>query len=51
MITGTIPTEIGNLNTLRILYLHNNRITGTVPTEIGNLENLGMLLYKSFTFY
>eukprot|EP00814_Leptocylindrus_danicus_P001259 CAMPEP_0116024108 /NCGR_PEP_ID=MMETSP0321-20121206/12092_1 /TAXON_ID=163516 /ORGANISM="Leptocylindrus danicus var. danicus, Strain B650" /LENGTH=533 /DNA_ID=CAMNT_0003495719 /DNA_START=77 /DNA_END=1678 /DNA_ORIENTATION=- len=33
-ITGTIPTQFGNLTDLRILDLDENALTGTVPEEI-----------------
>jgi len=34
-ITGTIPSEIGMLLSLRYLELDINSITGTIPSEIG----------------
>ena len=54
-LTGSIPSEIGNLTALKVLDLSNSRshgfnaLTGTVPSEIGNLTalssiNLGKLL-------
>ena len=39
-LTGTIPTEIGQLTNLTHLYLDNNQLTGPIPTEIGQLTNL-----------
>ena len=33
-LTGTIPTEFGNLPDLRILDLDENNLTGTIPEEI-----------------
>ncbi|CAI0409535.1 unnamed protein product [Linum tenue] len=38
--TGDIPSSIGNLTSLRSLYLYQNQFNGTFPKEIGNLENL-----------
>lgn len=38
-LTGTIPTEIGNLQ-LRHLYLNNNALDGTIPSEVGGLSSL-----------
>ena len=32
--------ELGNLNNLRDLYLHENRLVGTIPKELGNLNDL-----------
>ena len=39
-LTGSIPSEIGNLTNLTVLYLDGNSITGSIPPEIGNLTNL-----------
>ncbi|KAL9144750.1 hypothetical protein ABFS82_14G316300 [Erythranthe guttata] len=39
-IRGSIPTEIGNLTTLRDLYLDNNELTGFIPTTLGKLKQL-----------
>lgn len=41
-LTGTIPTEIGNLGPrLRLgLALQANKMTGSIPTEVGRLTNL-----------
>lgn len=38
-----IPAEIGNLLTLKELYLYGERIKGSIPDEIGNLVNLEWL--------
>lgn len=46
-LTGTIPSEIGNLNNLTTLILNNNHLTGTIPSEIGNLSNLKVLLLNN----
>ena len=37
---GSIPPQIGNLDSLKILYLSENGLTGNIPPEIGNLGNL-----------
>ena len=39
-LTGTIPTELGKLAQLTILYLYNNALSGTIPTELGLLTEL-----------
>lgn len=41
--TGTISTEIGNLDKLQQLLINNNPISGIIPTEIGLCENLALL--------
>ena len=43
MLTGTIPSELGNLAGLTNLWLRNNRLTGTIPSELGGLPNLERL--------
>ena len=45
-LTGTIPPEIGNLESLWNLNLTNNDLSGEIPAEIGNLsglQNLGLM--------
>ena len=42
-LTGSIPTQIGNLSSLRELYLQNNQLTGSIPTQLGNLSNLWLM--------
>jgi Leucine-rich repeat (LRR) protein len=39
-LTGTIPTELGQLTSITLLDLQTNQITGEIPSEIGNLNNL-----------
>jgi len=40
-LSGTIPIEIGDLDSLKLLYIYsNNGITGSIPVEIGNLKAL-----------
>ncbi len=39
-LTGTIPSELSELNYLRLLELTTNSITGEIPPELGNLTNL-----------
>jgi len=42
-LSGTLPSEIGNLTAMRELILPNNSISGEIPAEIGNLGNLVVL--------
>jgi Leucine-rich repeat (LRR) protein len=42
-LTGSIPSEIGNLTNLTYLNLTTNQLTGEIPPEIGNLTNLNSL--------
>ena len=46
-LNGTIPSSIGNLSSLQILYLDNNQLRGSIPPEIGNLSNLTYLFLYS----
>ncbi|KAG8369582.1 hypothetical protein BUALT_Bualt14G0028700 [Buddleja alternifolia] len=39
-LTGGIPKQIGNLTSLKHLYLDNNILTGELPQELGNLVYL-----------
>ena len=50
-LTGSIPTDIGDLTNLERLYLHENQLTGEIPSEIGDLINLSNLnlSYNSLT--
>ena len=41
--TGTIPAELGNLSSLRKLWLSRNGLTGPIPAELGSLPNLERL--------
>ncbi len=46
-LTGSIPTELGNLSNLEFLILYSNQLTGSIPTELGNLSNLKFLWLDS----
>ena len=42
-LTGSIPSELGDLASLRELDLYRNRLTGSIPSELGKLANLERL--------
>jgi len=45
---GSIPSELGNLTSLRSLVIDTNDLSGTIPPELGNLTNLAQLrLYNN----
>ncbi len=43
-LTGTIPAELGDLNSLTQLDLSGNSLSGNIPLELGNLTNLTHLI-------
>ncbi|XVF83237.1 hypothetical protein PTKIN_Ptkin16aG0118300 [Pterospermum kingtungense] len=40
-ISGSIPTEIGNLVKLTHIRIYDSSLTGNIPTSIGKLQNVG----------
>jgi len=42
-LSGSIPSEIGNLTNLEWLYLDNNNLSGPIPPELGGLKKLNTL--------
>ena len=42
-LSGAIPSEIGDLSSLRVLELYDNNLRGEIPSEIGGLSNLRAL--------
>ncbi|XP_048542212.1 probable LRR receptor-like serine/threonine-protein kinase At3g47570 isoform X1 [Triticum urartu] len=40
---GSIPSEIGNMQSLRVVHLYNNSLTGTIPSSLGNLSQVTIL--------
>ena len=40
LISGSIPSEIGNCRNLKNLFLDNNKLEGSIPSSIGNLKRL-----------
>jgi RHS repeat-associated protein len=43
-LSGTIPTELGQLNQLQHLYLFSNQLIGTIPAELGQLSQLNQII-------
>jgi hypothetical protein len=39
-LNGSIPSELGNLGNLEVLYLYSNQLIGSIPPELGNLSSL-----------
>ncbi|MDQ0360312.1 leucine-rich repeat domain-containing protein [Breznakia pachnodae] len=42
-LTGSIPSDVGNLTSLTRLWLQNNQLTGSIPNEVENLISLQYL--------
>ena len=43
LLSGPLPSTIGNLTNLNTLWLQSNQISGSIPTTIGNLTNVFQL--------
>ena len=43
VISGTIPTEFGDLQVIKRIFLESNRFSGSIPSELGSLDDLLML--------
>ena len=46
-LSGSIPSELGNLTNLTRLYLIANNLNGSIPPEVGNLTKLTWLFLNS----
>ncbi|TYI75955.1 hypothetical protein E1A91_D06G043200v1 [Gossypium mustelinum] len=46
-LSGPIPEEIGNLNSLVDLELSENQLNGSIPASLGNLSNLEILFLRN----
>ncbi|THG16891.1 hypothetical protein TEA_025614 [Camellia sinensis var. sinensis] len=42
-LTGSIPKEIGNIASLKLLLLNGNKLSGSIPNELGYLSKLNRL--------
>lgn len=43
-LTGTLPSQLGEISALEHLWLHNNRLSGEIPPALGALVGLNELL-------
>jgi hypothetical protein len=46
-VSGTIPTEFGQLVNLKILWLFENALSGAVPSALGNVTGLNECLLNT----
>lgn len=44
MLSGSLPNEVFNLESLKELWLGENKMTGSLPDNIGRMAALGKLL-------
>jgi Leucine-rich repeat (LRR) protein len=42
-LSGTIPSQLGDLGNLQILYLNSNQLSGNIPSQLGNLKKCSTL--------
>lgn len=42
-LTGTIPSQLGNLEVIQEIRFSENRLVGTIPASLGNLQFLRTL--------
>jgi len=49
-LTGVMPTQLGNIETLQELHLHSNELTGSIPAEITSIPGLLVLNLESNQF-
>ncbi|CAB9531742.1 Leucine-rich repeat receptor-like protein kinase [Seminavis robusta] len=49
-LSGTVPSEMGRLQSLESLVIGHSKIGGTVPSELGNLSSLIWLVFESTNF-
>jgi len=43
-LTGSIPESLGNISSLKYLFLEFNQLSGNIPESFGNLTNLRICL-------
>lgn len=47
-LSGDIPTKLGSMNNLRLLFLDRNNLVGEIPSQLGQLSGLGKFGCASF---
>jgi hypothetical protein len=49
-LTGTLPTELGNLFSMQQMWYYDNDLIGMIPSELGNLNQMAILQLEGNAF-
>lgn len=49
-LSGSLPSELGRLSLLKVLYVYSSLFSGTIPTDIWHLSNMEKVGFESNSF-
>ena len=49
-LSGSLPSEIWELSSIRWFYVYNNKLTGSIPEDFGNLSLLNRVFFEGNMF-